>query len=101
MRERLVAAGHRFRTRGDAETIVHLYEDEGVGIHPALVGYVRRGDLGRPGDRRLVLARDRLGKKPLVYRLEPGRLLFASELKSLFAVPACREKWTPRRSTNI
>ena len=50
--------------------------------------------------RQLLLARDRLGQKPLVYRHEPGRLLFASELKSLLEVPACRARSIPRRSTS-
>ncbi len=94
LRERLVAAGHRFRTRGDAETIVHLYEDEGVEFARHLWGMfaVAIWDARR---RQLVLARDRLGKKPLVYRLEPGRLLFASELKSLFAVPGMPREVDP------
>ena len=47
--------------------------------------------------RRLVLARDRLGKKPLVYRHEPGRLSFASELKSLLEIPGVPREIDPRR----
>jgi asparagine synthase (glutamine-hydrolysing) len=86
LRRRLEGSGHRFRTSGDAETIVHLYEDEGADFARHLWGMfaVAIWDARR---RELVLARDRLGKKPLVYRLEANRLLFASELKSLLAVP--------------
>ena len=90
LRRRLQGAGHRFRTESDTETIVHLYEDEGTDCFQYLNGMfaIALWDLRQ---QRLVLARDRLGKKPLVYRCEPGRLLFASELKSLLQVPG-----TPR-----
>jgi asparagine synthase (glutamine-hydrolysing) len=86
LRQRLEGAGHRFATRCDTEVIVHLYEDEGLeflghlnGMFALAIWDARRG--------RLVVARDRLGKKPLYYRHEPNRLLFASELKSLLQVP--------------
>ena len=86
LRNRLEGAGHSFRTRSDTETIVHLYENEGLDCFSHLNGMfaVAIWDANR---RRLVLARDRLGQKPLVYRVEPQRLLFASELKSLLQVP--------------
>ncbi len=86
LRRRLEGSGHRFRTDSDTETIVHLYEDEGPNCFEHLAGMfsIAIWDSTR---RRLVLGRDRLGKKPLVYRAEPGRLLFASELKSLLQVP--------------
>lgn len=82
LQRRLEGAGHKFKTASDTETIVHLYEDEGLDCFDHLNGMfaIAIWDLKR---RRLVLARDRLGKKPLVYRHEAGRLLFASELKSL------------------
>lgn len=86
LRQRLEGAGHTFRTHSDTETIVHLYEDEGPACFEHLNGMfgIAIWDANR---RRLVLGRDRLGQKPLVYRHEPGRLLFASELKSLLEVP--------------
>jgi asparagine synthase (glutamine-hydrolysing) len=86
LRRRLEASGHKFRTDSDTETIVHLYEDEGPDCFQHLNGMfaVAIWDSHR---RRLVLGRDRLGKKPLVYRHDPDRLLFASELKSLLEVP--------------
>jgi len=86
LRHRLEGAGHKFQTDSDTETIVHLYEDEGANCFEHLNGMfgIAIWDSNR---RRLVLGRDRLGQKPLVYRREPGRLLFASELKSLLEVP--------------
>jgi asparagine synthase (glutamine-hydrolysing) len=86
LRRRLEGSGHRFRTQGDVETIVHLYEDEGVEFAKHLWGMFAIAIWDGPR-RQLVLARDRLGKKPLVYRLEKDRVLFASELKCLLAVP--------------
>jgi asparagine synthase (glutamine-hydrolysing) len=86
LRRRLEGAGHKFRTDSDTETIVHLYEDEGPDCFTHLNGMfaIAIWDASR---RRLVLGRDRLGKKPLVYRHDSGRLLFASELKSILQVP--------------
>lgn len=86
LRRRLEGAGHRFRTASDTETIVHLYEDEGPNAFQHLNGMFALA-IWDARERRLVLARDRVGKKPLLYRAEPGRLTFASELKSLLQVP--------------
>ena len=94
LRRRLEGSGHKFHTDSDTETIVHLYEDEGPNCFAHLNGMfaVAIWDARR---RRLVLGRDRLGKKPLVYRHDPGRLLFASELKSLLAVPGLPREIDP------
>jgi asparagine synthase (glutamine-hydrolysing) len=94
LRKRLEGSGHHFRTAGDSETIVHLYEDEGVDFVKHLEGMfaIALWDANR---RQLVLARDRLGKKPLVYRHEAERLLFASELKSLLEVPGIPREIDP------
>ena len=86
LRRRLEGTGHRFRTHSDTETIVHLYEDEGPACFEHLNGMFAIA-IWDARQRRLVLGRDRLGKKPLVYRHEPGRLVFASELKSLLQIP--------------
>jgi asparagine synthase (glutamine-hydrolysing) len=86
LRHRLEGNGHRFRTQSDTETIVHLYEDLGTDCFGHLNGMFAIA-IWDAKQRRLVLARDRLGQKPLLYRRENDRLLFASELKSLLEVP--------------
>ncbi len=82
LRAQLVERGHQFRTSTDTETVVHLYEDYGLGCVDYLRGMFAFA-LWDSRQRALLLARDRLGIKPLFYRLEPGRLLFASELRAL------------------
>jgi asparagine synthase (glutamine-hydrolysing) len=82
LRAELERAGHTFRTRGDTEVLVHLYEQEGPAFARRLRGMfaVALWDSDR---RRLVLARDRYGIKPLYYRADADGLEFASELRSL------------------
>ena len=82
LRGELERAGHRFRTHGDTEVLVHLYEQEGPAFARRLRGMfaVALWDSTR---RRLVLARDRYGIKPLYYRTDGDGLEFASELRSL------------------
>jgi asparagine synthase (glutamine-hydrolysing) len=84
LREQLEARGHRFRTRSDVETIVHLYEEFG----PECVGHLR-GMFGfalwDARKRQLMLARDRFGIKPMHYVAGPERLDFASEQKAILA----------------
>ena len=84
LRRELEAEGHRFRTHGDTETIVHLYERDGLGFVQRLRGMfaIALWDRAR---RQLVLVRDRVGKKPLFYAERDGVLSFASELPSLLA----------------
>ena len=94
LRHRLEGAGHRFRSRSDSETIVHLYEDEGPDCFRHLNGMFAVA-IWDSNHRRLVLGRDRLGQKPLVYRHEPGRLLFASQIKSLLEVPGVPRELDP------
>jgi asparagine synthase (glutamine-hydrolysing) len=94
LRRRLEGSGHRFRTRSDTETIVHLYEDEGPDCFRHLNGMFAIAIWDAPR-RRLVLGRDRLGQKPLVYRQDPGRLAFASELKSLLQIPGVPRQVSP------
>jgi asparagine synthase (glutamine-hydrolysing) len=82
LRPELEARGHRFRTASDTETIVHLYEEYGLDCLEPLRGMFAFA-LWDSRQRHLLVARDRLGVKPLFYRLEPGRLIFASELRAL------------------
>jgi len=77
---------HKFRSRADTEVIIHLYEERQRGVVEQLDGMFAFG-LWDESRRRLVLARDRMGKKPLYYVVVAGRLLFASEIKALLAHP--------------
>ncbi len=86
LRRDLQARGHRFRTQSDTEVIVHLYEEQGPTCVRALRGMFAFA-LWDQRQGRLVLARDRVGKKPLLYTVRNGDLLFASELKALLTVP--------------
>ena len=86
LRHRLEARGHTLRSSGDTEVLVHLYEDEGPDFFKLLRGMFALAIWDAPR-RRLVLGRDRLGQKPLVYRHDRGRIAFASELKALMTLP--------------
>jgi asparagine synthase (glutamine-hydrolysing) len=82
----LLARGHKLRTRTDTETIAHLYEDEGERCVERLRGMFAFAIWDRR-ERRLFLARDRVGKKPLHYTLAGRTLVFGSEIKSLLQHP--------------
>ena len=85
LRRDLVARGHRFRTRSDTETIVHLYEEMGQDFVVRLRGMFAIALWDAP-TKRLVLARDRVGIKPLSYWLTSDGIAFCSELRSLVAL---------------
>jgi asparagine synthase (glutamine-hydrolysing) len=82
LRRELERAGHELRTRCDTEALVHLYEEHGTGFAERLRGMFAVAIWDAPR-RRLVLARDRYGIKPLYYRDVGGELRFASELRAL------------------
>ena len=82
LRSRLIRAGHRFATSGDTEVIVHLYEEQGPDCVRSLDGMFAFALWDSRRDQ-LLLARDRVGKKPLFYSDRGGVLTFASELQSL------------------
>jgi asparagine synthase (glutamine-hydrolysing) len=90
LRSRLIGLGHTFKTSSDTETILHAYEEYGADCVPMFEGMFAFAvyDSRR---RELLLARDRLGKKPLFYAELDGALHFASEIKALRASPA----WDP------
>src|ERR1051326_2435866 len=82
LRELLEKQGHRFSCHSDTEVLVHLYEQEGLGFLSRLRGMFALA-LWDSHRSRLILARDRLGKKPLYIRRDAHRLLFGSEIKSI------------------
>ena len=86
LREELRSRGHRFRTGCDTEVIVHAWEEWGEGMMARLNGMFAFA-LFDERSQTLLLARDRLGVKPLVYALVPDGLVFASEMKALLADP--------------
>ncbi|MFO0810217.1 MAG: asparagine synthase (glutamine-hydrolyzing) [Gemmataceae bacterium] len=86
LRALLESRGHRLKTKSDTECLVHLYEDEGERLVDRLRGMFAFAIWDRPR-RRLLLARDRVGIKPLYIYRDSEKLLFASEPKALLAYP--------------
>ena len=92
LRERLITLGHQYRTQSDTETIVHLYEEYGReclqhlrGMFAFAIWDAKRGSL--------FIARDRLGIKPLYYRLTARSFIFGSEIKVLLGYPGARPEF--------
>ena len=84
LRERLLKRHHAFATCSDTEVIAHLYEDEGEACFAQLRGMFAIALWDAP-ERHLLLARDRVGKKPLFYSHQGAQVIFGSELKALLA----------------
>jgi asparagine synthase (glutamine-hydrolysing) len=95
LRRELEGQGHRFATGCDTEVLVHLYEQHGEGFVERLRGMFAIA-LWDEGERRLLLARDRFGIKPLYYRLSGGDISFASELKAMLEQPGFSRAIDPR-----
>lgn len=88
LREELERQGHRFRTKSDTEVIVHAYEEWGEHCVARFNGIFAFA-LWDGTSKRLFLARDHLGVKPLYYALPGGEFVFASEIKAILRHPAC------------
>jgi asparagine synthase (glutamine-hydrolysing) len=86
LRDELQTQGHRFRTQGDTETLVHLYEDYGPEMVSRLIGMFAFAIWDKQ-KRQLFLARDRMGIKPLYYSRQGEDFVFASEIKALLRHP--------------
>ena len=87
LRDELIAKGHKFRTRSDIEVIVHLYEEDSDAFLERLNGMFALA-LYDHIERRLIIARDRFGVKPLFYSIFGSGIIFASEIKALKAHPS-------------
>lgn len=95
LRAKLTNLGHRFATRSDTETIVHLYEEAGDALVDELRGMFSFA-LWDAQRQRLVVARDRVGIKPLYYWEHAGGVAFVSELRSLLAMPGFIARVNPK-----
>jgi len=91
LRKELIEKGHAFRTNSDTETIVHAYEEYGIDCIARLHGMFGLAIWDGPR-KRILLARDRAGKKPLYYTNVAGNLIFASEIKSLLCHPQVKRE---------
>lgn len=87
LKDELEKKGHIFRSHSDTEAIIHLYEEEGVECVKRLRGMFAFA-IWDENRQRLLLARDRLGKKPLAYAEQGGSLIFASEIKAILQDPS-------------
>ena len=94
LKNELLERGHRFYTTSDTEVILHLYEQLGPGCVERLNGQFAFA-IWDSRNKELFLARDRVGIRPLHYTVHAGRLLFASEIKSILAVPGVRRELDP------
>src|SRR5271163_4325003 len=84
LREQLIVRGHRYNTHSDTETVIHLFEEYGADCVQHLRGMFAFAIWNR-NTKTLFIARDRLGIKPLYYKLTSDRLLFGSEIKAVLA----------------
>lgn len=101
LRQELLARGHAFRTNSDTETIVHAYEEYGVDCIARLHGMFGLAIWDGPR-KRLLLARDKAGKKPLYYSIvDGGDIVFGSEIKSLLTHPRVKREANTQALTDF
>lgn len=100
LRPELESKGHRFTTRSDTEVILHAYEEWGPDCLQRFNGMFAIAIWDAPR-RRLFLARDRIGEKPLYYFDDGQRLIFASEIKAILADPSVPREINPRGLVNF
>lgn len=94
IRKTLIALGHRFNSGTDTEVIIHLYEEKGVQCLEFLRGMFAFA-IWDSKKKRLFIARDRIGKKPLLYTIQNKAVVFASELKAIKALPWVDLRFNP------
>jgi asparagine synthase (glutamine-hydrolysing) len=95
LREELIKKGHRFYTHSDTEVIVHAYEEYGVDCVKKFNGQFGIS-LWDDNKKRLMLARDRVGIRPLFYAIKDDMIIYGSEIKSIFQYPGFEKKFSAR-----
>jgi asparagine synthase (glutamine-hydrolysing) len=95
LQDGLITKGHTFKTRSDTEVIVHLYEEDGERCFERLRGMFAIA-IWDGRNRKLVLGRDRVGKKPLFYFYDGSRIAFASEMKAILKIPGVPREIDPQ-----
>ena len=95
LREELISLGHKFKTRSDTEVVLHLYEEYGEKCLSKLNGQFAFAVYDEKKDE-LFLARDRVGIRPLYYHHSGNKLIFGSEIKSIFEYPGVERKLSPQ-----
>src|SRR5262249_55618870 len=91
MYPKIIARGHQLKTRCDTEMLPHLYEDYGADL-PKFIDGMFAVAVWDDAEKTGILARDRMGKKPLYYTMHDGALYFASEIKALLKIPGLERK---------
>jgi asparagine synthase (glutamine-hydrolysing) len=91
LQERVVNNGHKLATKSDTETIIHLYEDYGIDCLQYLEGMFAFA-IWDSNKQRLVLARDRMGEKPLHWSVFGNQFIFSSELKAILSHPGAKKE---------
>jgi asparagine synthase (glutamine-hydrolysing) len=100
LRTDLESKGHRFYTQTDTEVLVHLYEEMGADMFALLNGQFALA-IWDDNDKSILLARDRVGIRPLFYHRRNGRMIFASEIKALFADTRVARALSPQSIADV